>query len=111
MVTEETTDEHESTDEGTKKDDDLPGGADPAPRFFSLDTPSGRYSIAVGGSATLELPGDLPRPELTGTSVELIDMAAFAPTGTNQWEIRGKEGGTSEIRVGVDGPRWELVVP
>lgn len=86
--------------------------AQAAPRFFTERVADGRYRMSPGKTATLRLPPNAPEPRLTGTAVILIPVAAFAPTGTKEWEVRAVSGGTAVLDAVFDGQQrsWTLVV-
>jgi hypothetical protein len=93
-------------------DDDLTV-RDALPRIVDAETPDGHYSLPLDGSATLELPTDTPPPEVTGTSVQLIDVASLQDPGALLWELRATEVGTTTIVADVDGTErtWVIDVP
>lgn len=84
----------------------------PVPRFFTQETPDGRYTMEVGGSATLQLPQGTPGPAVRGDAVEVIEVAWFADPGVAQWELRGVEPGETTIAATVDGRKhvWTIIV-
>jgi hypothetical protein len=84
----------------------------PAPRFFTVETPSGRYLLPLGASATIQLAAGSEPPSVSGTSIELIDLAPLADGGNQQWEMRAVGSGTATVTVAADGAevRWEIVV-
>ena len=73
----------------------------PAPRFFTIATPTGTYSLSVGDSSTVQLPTDVSEPTAVGSSVLLIGMANVADSGNRQWELRAVEAGETIITVQV----------
>jgi len=86
--------------------------ASPAPRFFTIATPTGTYSLSVGDSSTVQLPPDVPEPTTVGSSVLLIGVANVADSGNRQWELRAVEAGETIITVPVAAGslNWTLVV-
>ena len=81
--------------------------ASPAPRFFTIATPAGAYSLSVGDSSTIQLPADVPEPTAVGSSVVLIGMANVADSGNRQWELRAV--GAGETTITVQGPDGSLI--
>ena len=84
----------------------------PAPRFFTLATPTGTYSMSVDTSATVQLPPDIPEPTVEGESVILIGTANVVDSGNRQWELRAVEPGETTVTVkSSDGSiMWTLLV-
>ena len=94
----ETTQPEGSTTTSTSTIGDV---ASPAPRFFTIATPTGIYYLPVGDSSTIQLPTDVPEPTAVGSSVLLIGMANVADSGNRQWELRAVKAGETIITVQV----------
>jgi hypothetical protein len=83
-----------------------------APRFFTIATPSGSYTLTLDGTSTLQLPPDTPQPTVSGTSVLVMDVASLTNTGNKQWELRAVQAGETTISVETpeNSKTWTLIV-
>jgi len=113
----DTVDDTPTDDDGSREVDGRGDSDDgqtvgPLPRFVTEATPDGRYTMVVDDSATLELPQGTTSPSVTGTAVEVFDVASLADSGVAQWEIRAIERGESTVTAIVDGREhvWTVAV-
>lgn len=100
----------QGTETSAQVDEPTTTGTDPAPapRYFTPDTPPGRYTLRAGESSTLRLPAGSPPPEVVGGSVEVFPIASVAATGFAEWELRASGAGETALRVGET--TWVLIV-
>jgi predicted secreted protein len=83
-----------------------------APRFFTEDTPEGTYSMELEDSSTMRLPSDAPPPDVSGTSVMVLEVAYVTNPGYKEWELRAVEVGKTSITIetGSASLTWTLAV-